>query len=162
MSGYKIAESRKAWFAHFWNESYGQIYPTLKKLQTSGDIEKLPPQSGQRGDVYKITDKGQKTLEAWLQTPAVPPSLRDEHFLKFFGASAIPISVHLEHLERKRQQLRGFLADTKLSLAHLEHVPHPDKDYWQLMIRHGALTYEAELAWLDEAETFLKQKKAKR
>ena len=159
MSGYRIAESCKTWFAHFWSESYGQIYPTLKKLQTSGDVEKLPPQEGQRGDVYKITAQGKKTLEAWLHMPATPPTLRDEHYLKFFGASAIPPAIHLEHLERKRQQLKDFLANTKMSLAHLEHVPSTDKDYWQLMIRYGAVAYEAELAWLDEAEKFLKQKR---
>ena len=156
MSGYQIVESCKSWFGHFWSESYGQIYPALKKLEATGDIEKLPPQANQRGNVFKITQKGEETFKAWLHTPAMPPSLRDEYFLKFFGAGAVPTSVHLEHLQRKRQQLKADLIDTENSLAHVEKILHPDKSYWKLMIECGAIAYEAELAWLDKAEAFLK------
>ena len=158
LSGYKIAETCNAWFSDFWSESYGQIYPTLKKLLLSEDIEKLPPEKGQRGDVYKITSKGLETLEAWLRLPAVPASFRDEYFLKFFGGSVVPASVHLEHLARKRLQLDALLASAQTALKTLEIVPHPDKDYWTLMARHGEISYRAELAWLDEAEKLLKTK----
>ena len=158
MSGYQIVESCKAWFSHFWSESYGQIYPTLKKLHANGDIEKLPPQEDQRGDIYKITSKGQETLKEWLHAPASLPSLRDEYYLKLFSAGAVPIGLHIEHLDRKRQHLKDCLADTRMSLAHLDTLPGTDKEYWQLMVRAGMLSYEAELAWLDEAEAFLMQK----
>ena len=160
MSGYKIAESCNEWFSHFWKESYGQIYPTLKKLLLAGDIEKLPPQKGQRGDIYKITTKGERTLEQWLREPAVPATLRDEYYLKFFSASAVSSDLHLEHLSRKRQHLKDALDSNKSALEHLEHLPHPDRKYWQLMVRYGVISYEAELAWLDEAEDFLKEKKS--
>ncbi len=159
MSGYQITESCKAWFSHFWKESYGQIYPALKKLYQAGDIEKLPPEKGQRGDVYKITASGEKTLEHWLHMPAVPASLRDEYYLKFFSASAVTSATQLEHLVRKRQHVEDMLADASESLKHLKHIPHPDADYWQLMVRYGMVSYEAELTWLDEAEKFLKKKK---
>ena len=162
MSGYKIVESCNVWFSHFWGESYGQIYPTLKKLLANGDVEKLPPQDGQRGDVYKITAKGQETLEDWLQTPASVPTLRDEYYLKFFSASAVPVTLHLEHLDRKRQLLKDSLASTKMSLEHPQTVPGTGTDYWKLMVRAGILSYEAELTWLDEAETFLKHRKKRR
>ncbi len=158
MSGYQISENCKAWFSHFWSESYGQIYPTLRKLYLAGDIEKLPPQKGQRGNIYKITDQGEKTLVQWLQVPAVPASLRDEYYLKFFSANAIPSQIQRDHLLRKRQNVEDMLADTRQSLKHLENVPHPDADYWKLMVRAGIIAYEAELVWLDEAEAFLKKK----
>ena len=158
MSGYKIAESCKDWFSHCWNESYGQIYPTLKKLHANGDIEKLPPQLGQRGNVYKITAQGKETLIEWLHVPASAPSLRDEYYLKFFNASVVPNTLHLEHLQRKRQHLKDCLADTKTSLAHLERVPGEDTQFWKLMIRYGLISYKTELAWIDEAEAFLNER----
>jgi hypothetical protein len=34
MSGYDLGLTIRASVGHFWNESYGQIYPNLKKLET--------------------------------------------------------------------------------------------------------------------------------
>ena len=36
MSGYDLGQTIRASVGHFWNESYGQIYPNLKKLAAAG------------------------------------------------------------------------------------------------------------------------------
>ena len=36
MSGYEIRKVAASSIGHFWSESYGQIYPTLRKLVAAG------------------------------------------------------------------------------------------------------------------------------
>jgi DNA-binding PadR family transcriptional regulator len=38
MSGYDLGQVIRDSVGHFWNESYGQIYPNLKKLASEGFV----------------------------------------------------------------------------------------------------------------------------
>src|ERR1700733_2055620 len=38
MSGYDLGLTIRSSVGHFWNESYGQIYPNLKKLAAEGFV----------------------------------------------------------------------------------------------------------------------------
>ena len=40
MSGYDIRQLIPRSIGHFWSESYGQIYPGLKRLSAAGFVEK--------------------------------------------------------------------------------------------------------------------------
>ena len=40
MSGYDIRQLIPRSIGYFWNESYGQIYPGLKRLAAAGLVEK--------------------------------------------------------------------------------------------------------------------------
>ena len=40
MSGYDIRQLIPQSIGHFWSESYGQIYPGLKRLAAAGLVEK--------------------------------------------------------------------------------------------------------------------------
>src|ERR1700694_1092510 len=72
-SGYDIKQFVESSIGHFWNESYGSIYPILKKLTQSGFIQ---PQKGSPGGrervVYAITSQGEKALREWLLLPPRP------------------------------------------------------------------------------------------
>jgi PadR family transcriptional regulator AphA len=50
---------------HFWNESYGQIYPNLKKLASEGLVSRKTERQKGKPDrhVYSITDKGRERLK---------------------------------------------------------------------------------------------------
>ena len=52
-----------------WHESYGQIYPTLKRLSEDGLVTKKVTDGAKGSDkyVYSITKKGRKALTNWLE-----------------------------------------------------------------------------------------------
>lgn len=56
MSGYDVKQFLESTIAHFWNESYGQIYPTLKALEAEGLVEGHDDEGDGRGRrVYTLT-----------------------------------------------------------------------------------------------------------
>jgi len=71
-SGYDLKKRIEGSIAHFWSESYGQIYPILAHLASQGLVERrLERQKGKPDrQVYSITAEGQERLGAWLTAPA--------------------------------------------------------------------------------------------
>jgi PadR family transcriptional regulator AphA len=111
MSGYDIRKYSATSLAHFWNEDYGHIYPTLRALVEEGLAvkKKAEGRGGRERDLYTITEKGRGELSSWLRTEPTRPNLRIELLLKvFFGARV--------GAERLREMLK---AETAISDAAL-------------------------------------------
>jgi PadR family transcriptional regulator, regulatory protein AphA len=85
---------------YFWQESYGQLYPTLRKLDAAGLIELEAENPDGRGKkVYRITEEGRAALRKWLEEPPAPQPVRNELLLKLFlgfNASDEALERHLE------------------------------------------------------------------
>src|ERR1700754_1627141 len=86
MSGYGMRTVISQSIGHFWSESFGQIYPALKRLTAEGCVEKETERQKGRPDrnVYSLTAKGRERLREWLVVPAVPEVPRNELLLKLF------------------------------------------------------------------------------
>src|ERR1700689_4738263 len=71
MSGYDLGLTIRGSIGHFWNESYGQIYPNLKKLAGGGFVNcKTERQKGKPDRrIYSVTEKGRARLTEWLTVP---------------------------------------------------------------------------------------------
>ncbi len=104
-SGYEIRKTIEGTVGFFWGESYGQLYPTLKKLTADVLITARKPKSGTRQE-YSITPAGRAALAKWLALPYRDDPPRDEFLLKlFFGHEAAP-SIALAHLRDFQQKHR--------------------------------------------------------
>src|SRR5579864_9281611 len=92
MSGYDLGLTIRGSVGHFWNESYGQIYPNLKKLARDGFVSCKPEQHKGKPDrrIYSITEKGRERLTKWLAVPPQPEIPRNEMLLKLFFGELIP------------------------------------------------------------------------
>src|ERR1039458_2550598 len=68
LSGYELHQAIKENFGSFWGESYGQIYPTLKRLVAEGLIEASGSATAgnKRRQTYALTDAGRVCLREWL------------------------------------------------------------------------------------------------
>ncbi|MDA7027348.1 PadR family transcriptional regulator [Bacillus sp. CLL-7-23] len=87
-SGYDINETLKTVFSHFYDGSYAMIYPTLRKLEKEGEIEKkVVIQEGKPNkNVYSITQKGIQEFDKFLQSPIKDDVLQsDFHVRMYFG-----------------------------------------------------------------------------
>ncbi len=153
-SGYDLKKRIEGSIAHFWSESYGQIYPILAHLASQGLVERrLERQKGKPDrQVYSITAEGQERLGAWLTAPARDESFRSELLLKLFFGRRRPLEESIRHLERfreKQQALRRDYADVERRLRH-ERRAHPDLPYWLMTLRFGQHRAGALLRWSDE------------
>ena len=94
MSGYQIKELIGRTIGHFWNEGYGQIYPTLKALSTAGLVSsRVEPGIGKPDShVYSLTGSVWDELRQLLARPVESHQPgRSELLLKlFFGGHAAP------------------------------------------------------------------------
>lgn len=162
MSGYDIKRFVDRSIVHFWSESYGQLYPTLARLEEEGAIEGRVEQ-GERGParkVYRITERGRGELEAWLMEPARPVVPRYEHSLKLFFGANVPPAVSLEHVVRLREQTAQALTDYRRMEVELEGMasrdPNAHAPYWMVVLRGGIHYSEMVLRWCEESEARLR------
>ena len=162
MSGYDLRSAIERSVGHFWQESYGNLYPTLERMAEERLVE-LDPEAHSRGGrlrkVYRVTAKGRTALAEWLRRPVLPHVERNELLLKlFFGAQVKPADS-LAQVERSRAEAEGLLAALRLIDENVRHSrgDDPELPYQHLSIRAGLLGLEAHLRWCDEAREALQR-----
>jgi PadR family transcriptional regulator, regulatory protein AphA len=154
MSGYDLGVSIRASVGHIWNESYGQIYPNLKKLAAEGFVNAKTERQKGKPDrrIYSITEKGLGRLTKWLAVPPQPEIARNELLLKlFFGAQASP-ELMIGHVERMVEREQAVLSElTRLEREEIAQSEHyPGAPYWKMAARFGQMELEAHLRWARE------------
>lgn len=177
MSGYDIKKIVDIGLSHFWNENYGQIYPTLDALVNEGLATKSKDkQSGKRKrNIYRITAAGVESFRKWLGEPADPPSVRNELQLKFFLSGKMPNKLSLKIINEYRKQQQVILSEYRESelllrkaidsgeypfevqeilTGHERPLNKKQKakqcNIFLLTLRHGILAIDARLKWCDE------------
>ena len=155
MTGYDIRKAMAASTGNFWSESFGQIYPALKRLVAAGDIEPAaaPAANRRAGRAYRLTPRGRDTLRAWLeQPPAAREPPRNELLLKlFFGRHNDP-AVNARHVARHREQALARLESYAAIERDLRrrHDGHPDLPYWLMTVSYGRRVERALIGWCDD------------
>ena len=158
-SGYEIRKTVQQSVGFFWGESFGQIYPTLKRLVAEGLI--VPgtssSQTRPRRQEYSITPAGHACLQEWLAIPYRDDPPRDEFLLKlFFGREAAP-SVSVAHIrkfqEKSRRMLATLLELEGLGRARTSH--HPGFPFWMLTLQYGVAQLRSALEWSQSALAML-------
>jgi len=160
MSGYDIRKESETSLGFFWNESYGQIYPALRELESRRLIRRQAPARGGGRDrhVYEITESGARALEAWRAEPPRGTPVRNELLLKLFfgraGETRHEISWIEERLERERAQLREFV---RLRRGLVREQPdHPSLPYWLITLGYGEHHARGVIRWCLETRRALK------
>lgn len=154
MSGYDIRALIPRSIGHFWSESYGQIYPGLKRLAAEGLVEKKTERQKGRPDrhLYSLTKDGRERLREWLKLPVADEVPRSELLLKlFFGAHAAP-GVNREHVaatQRAHEQALKTYAAVEKKLRK-EECEDPQLPYWLMTLSFGKHHSKAALAWCRE------------
>ena len=154
MSGYDLGQAIRTSVGFFWNESYGQIYPNLKKLAAEGFvIAKRERQKGKpERHVYSITKKGRERLTAWLAVEPQPEIPRNELLLKLFFGAQISPDISIEHVKGMMKQELAYLREfRRIELEEIsKNLQYPDAPYWKIAARFGQLELEAHLRWGEE------------
>ena len=154
MSGYDLKHNIDEMVAGFWNESYGQLYPTLKQLTVEGLVTAADAATGaRRRTVYTLTPAGRAALAAWLAEPPAIEHSRNETALKvFFGAAAPPGAVvgHLSATAGRSRAQAAQLARVAAALGATD-PPPPELIWWTLTLDLGQRVALARAEWAEAA-----------
>jgi PadR family transcriptional regulator, regulatory protein AphA len=160
MTGYGLRQAIAGSVGHFWQESFGQLYPALRRLAAEGLVEAEATRGGpgRGGATYRVTPRGRSALAGWLAvSPALEPQ-RNEVLLKVFFAGAVPPEVTSRNLDRVAAGLRAELAELERIGAELDapdRALHPDAPYWRLTLDFGLDFMRMALAWIDRTQGVL-------
>ena len=154
MSGYDIRKTVQQSIQYFWSESYGQIYPALKRLTTQKLVERLRGvQNGRAGrQVYALTQKGRHVLQDWVAREPEMRPFRNELLLKLFFGRLAPREASEEHVKQFRRRQEDFLrtySNVELWL-NKERKGHPDLPFWKMTLSYGLHQARALRDWCDE------------
>lgn len=154
MSGYDMMKFCEKSLVHFWHESYGNLYPRLKRLEAEGLVRgrKEPRDRAPDATVYSLTAAGRRRFLEWLQEEPQPEQVRSDFMLRIFnGAHLGPEGCARRIREYRRQQeaIRDSYAETERMLREDLH-DRPEAFYWLMSLRRGQLLTDARLRWCSE------------
>ncbi len=178
MSGYDIRRNAAESWGHFWSESYGQIYPALRALETEGLVRargvnpKARPgaraprpavrtgsrpaangaAAGRERREFEITPRGRAALRRWQDEAPVEKPPRNELLLKLmFGANADPAALrgHVERVRDAERRDRDVWGELERTLRR-DAAARPELPYWLATLSYGRHHTDAILRWCDE------------
>ena len=166
MSGYDVKKLIERSIAHFWNESYGQIYPILNRLAAEGFAERRREKQRGKPDrhVYSLTEQGRQELARWLAVPARHEPFRSELLLKLFLGVAGRVADSVAQVEHYEAAQRGLL-ETYLGIERrlrVEMAGHPQLPFSLVTLHYGQHRCRAMLAWCTESIRALKRLEGRR
>jgi DNA-binding PadR family transcriptional regulator len=152
MTGYALREAIRDVLGHFWSESFGQIYPTLARLERNGLVKRTD--SARTGSsTFRITPAGRRRLRELLAQPIQPVPPRNGLMLRlFFGRQLGPEACRELVLEAKAEAERNLVELAAIRQELDQEVEHAeDRPYWLLTVSAGEHSARAAIAWADEA-----------
>ena len=152
MHGYELRKQLAQKLGLFWTVSFGSLYPTLKKLERRGVVEKVPGDAAderrRRKQEYRITAAGEADF-LQLLGELDSQELEEEKFslrLAFF--TYLRPEIRLRLLERRRSYLHERLEQAERALHRAMRLRADT--YTIALMRHGVNGINADIAWLDE------------
>ena len=110
-TGYEIKKRLEGPLRHYYDASFGSIYPALAGLKRDGHVNRVEESQNKRPDkkVYSITQVGRLALiEALLEDPR-PDRYRSDFMVTVLFADLLPAG-HLDNLLEDRIELyRSFV-----------------------------------------------------
>lgn len=144
MSGYRLRQEILETLGHFWTESYGQIYPTLARLEAGGLVGR--DDEGR----FTITPDGITHLQERLRTPPETAPPRDGVLLRLFLGRQLGRQGALDLLASTERDVRERLAGLAAIRATLD-PDDPDERWALLTLDAGEIRGRATLEWIEQS-----------
>lgn len=157
-SAYALRQRIGSSVGFFWQESFGQLFPTLAELEKQGLITGHEVADGRRRRRdYEIAPAGETALAVWLNEPPASQPERNEMLLKVFfanpggvGALGSFIDDAESGARAQIEMLRGIEISLRDSFGADPRLP-----FWLLTVRYGILGNEALVQWSEEVHLAL-------
>jgi DNA-binding PadR family transcriptional regulator len=170
-TGYEIQKSFAGSVGYFWEAKFQQIYGELRRLEEHALVkrEAVAGRGKQERKVYAITPKGERALDAWLDTPSPLVPVRSEFLVKVRSFGRLPPERALARLREHRRQNEERLEAYRAIQARLaesgvtgdSEIPAPLLGPY-LTLASGIGYEEAVVAWCDRAIALVERRLAAR
>ncbi len=157
LSGYDINRFLKSLGWLIGTPSFGSLYPVLHDLLDEGLVSmEIRPSIGKPArKIYSITKDGREALHDWLAQPMAQNAPLKAFVMRLLVEGGLPSTDLAAHLQQRRDQLTSQYPGLEQLAADAQEVIDPGL---RLTLDYGLALARAELAWLDEAMTFLADK----
>jgi DNA-binding PadR family transcriptional regulator len=151
-TGYDIKKEVEERLAHFWTESYGHIYPMLRRLRARRLVA-VRVVGGKPGrpdrKLHTITAAGRRTFRAWFDQELAMPRPRNELLLRIILGRFAPPEALLRDVQAYQQRMRLMIGRLRAvrAIIDAEHAEAPDAKYWRLTLEFGTRTLGAIDEW---------------
>lgn len=115
---YDVKRAAEVSTANFWTVAHTQLYSECSRLTREGLLHEEQEPTGRRRKLYRLTEAGRSTLDAWRGEPVGESfELRDPGLLKlFFGADPKPLAeaqlaIHQKQLAMYRELAKQDMTD---------------------------------------------------
>lgn len=153
-TGYDIKKYSDKVLSGFWNENFGHIYPTLKKMLEDGMIEIVYKEKNEKKIRYGITPKGKRELEAWFLEETMQQPIRSEFMLKLLFSSSQPrenvIRMLENYKERHEENIEKYLRMQEDLKQGIQEISKERFLFINAILRKGIISNEAVIHWCDE------------
>ena len=153
-TGYDIKKYCDKVLSGFWNENFGHIYPTLKKMVDEKMIAVVSKEESDKKICYEITEKGRQHLKEWLLEETMQQPVRSEFMLKLLFSSSLPIENTIQMLEKYKKEFilkkDNYLVMQDNIQSGLVEVTRERACFLNAMVRRGILSAQATIQWCDE------------
>ncbi|USG66577.1 PadR family transcriptional regulator [Brevibacillus ruminantium] len=142
---YDLKVSFESMVYHQWELNAGQIYTTIDRLVRDGLVEETMGDSSEL-KIYRISEKGNEELFAWLLQPVEKTLLKDEFYFKLLCAKKIS-HASLQHMIKSQQE---HIIQTIFQLQKLRRSIDPTRENEGILylIEGKILHLEADMKWL--------------
>ncbi|CAN5302211.1 PadR family transcriptional regulator [soil metagenome] len=150
MHGYELKRQLGQRFGFFWTVSFGSLYPTLKKLESAGFVERVPDTDARsrRRQVYRITEGGEVQFLELIGQGSASAWEEDKFPLRFAFFRYLPTETRVWLLQRRQDYLEDKLQEGRAALTRSRRGRADP--YTISLMRHGVEQTEHDLAWIDE------------
>jgi len=162
LSGYDIKKRIDGMISYFWEAGYGQIYPTLARLEAEGLVEKRISRSsgGPEKNLYSITSGGKEELRKWMGIPEQKEYTKYEILVKLFFGKLASFEENTNRLQAFKERHVKNMEMMEQYGRNLQQVMDREEDhlFYYLTVLFGKHIYAAYLEWADEALAILEDK----
>jgi DNA-binding PadR family transcriptional regulator len=165
LSIYDIKKAIDRSVGFFFSSSYGNIQPSLKKLEL-GSLVSIQENvvNGRNRKEYTINDLGRNEFIKWLSEEIHIGKIQDEGLLKLFFLTELP-------KEKRLQLLENYIEKLKHKILELEQVDEENKkaevpekyqeafNYRVVTLDFGIQYYNFELRWYENIIYKIKRNK---
>ncbi|MDR0297501.1 MAG: PadR family transcriptional regulator [Streptococcaceae bacterium] len=150
-SGYEIKELIETRLKYFFDGTAGMIYPTLKKLEKEGKVEKnVVFQEGRPNkNVYTITDEGKADFINYLSSETEEETLKSDFLVRIYFGKELETDQIKAIISREIDRKERNLNDLQL---HFEKWQSSGMDSLQtIAYKYGIAYYDSVLKLLTES-----------
>jgi DNA-binding PadR family transcriptional regulator len=159
--GYALKRQCERILGSFWQLNFGEVYRVLDRLADEGLIEQVLTEPESNRKLYRITERGRRSLDDFILTPPgdAPRPLRQELAVKLLFAGPEQVADVLKLIEVQREAYMRQLSQLGVQRRRLKRAP-VDGFVTNLLIDGAELSVRAELAWLEDVTNKLRERAA--